>query len=303
MTQTPEQLMPLPALPPGGTTGNQIQSNPNRNSFLQGASLDFKLATLRNEMVTLRQLDMKLLCQLWALNESLQDYKKTLEDDEHQREVTSILESHLEEEEDELTANDNDESCWQDEEQGNDQGQLLEADEEDYSVPVNSRPGSLPSLPPGLGGAPLGRLIIGGLNGGSPTNGAASPGSAHSAHSAASAAAVAAAAASNDPTAAARRRLPNRPQMPIFPQGQRALPGTNHIYGNIMPPQLQQQQSPSPRLQSPISPYISNAPSPATVAPPIPAGHPRPRLVTPNSAFLTNLANKRIMNNANNMKR
>ena len=48
MTQT-EQLT---ALPPGGTTGNQIQSNPNRNSFLQGASLDFKLATLRNEMVS-----------------------------------------------------------------------------------------------------------------------------------------------------------------------------------------------------------------------------------------------------------
>ena len=77
----------------------------------------------------------------------------------------------------------------------------------------------MPPPPPGLGGAPLSRLIIGGLNGGSPTNGAASPGSAHSAHSAASAAAVAAAAASNDPTAAARRRLPNRPQMPIFPQG------------------------------------------------------------------------------------
>ena len=49
MTQTSEQLT---ALPPGGTTGNQIQSNPNRNSFLQGASLDFKLATLRNEMVS-----------------------------------------------------------------------------------------------------------------------------------------------------------------------------------------------------------------------------------------------------------
>ena len=65
---------------------------------------------------------MKLLCQLWALNESLQEYKKTLEEDENQREVASILESHLEEEEDELTANDNDESCWQDEEQGNDQG-------------------------------------------------------------------------------------------------------------------------------------------------------------------------------------
>ena len=92
-------------------------------------------------------------------------------------------------------------------------GQLLEADEEDYSVPINSRPSSLPPAPPGLGGAPLSRLIIGGVNGGSPTNGAASPGSAHSAQSAASAA------ASNDPTAAARRRLPNRPQMPIFPQG------------------------------------------------------------------------------------
>ena len=36
--------------------------------------------------------------------------------------IFSILESHLEEEEDELTANDNDETCWQDEEQGNDQG-------------------------------------------------------------------------------------------------------------------------------------------------------------------------------------
>ena len=78
----------------------------------------------------------------------------------------------------------------------------------------------MPPPPPGLGGAPLSRLIVNsGINGGSPTNGAASPGSAHSAHSAASAA------ASNDPTAAARRRLPNRPQMPIFPQG------TAHILG------------------------------------------------------------------------
>ena len=59
---------------------------------------------------------MKLLCQLWTLNESLQDYKKTLEDEENQREVASILESHLEEDEedDELTANDNDEEeSWQ----------------------------------------------------------------------------------------------------------------------------------------------------------------------------------------------
>ena len=44
---------------------------------------------------------MKLLCQLWSLNESLQEYKKSLEDAEDdevsQREVASILESHLEE--------------------------------------------------------------------------------------------------------------------------------------------------------------------------------------------------------------
>merc|ERR1712223_1158910 len=166
-------------------------------------------------MVTLRQLDMKLLCQLWALNESLQDYKKNLEDDE-----------------DELTANDNDESCWQDEEQGNDQGQLLE-DDEDYSVPVNARPSSLPP-PPGKG-----RIVIGPNVGGPPKTVAASIASITAATAASAAASASSVGnASNDPTT--RRRLPNRPQMPVFPQGQRALPGTNHIYGNIMP----QQQSP-----------------------------------------------------------
>ena len=58
---------------------------------------------------------MKLLCQLWALNESLQDYKKTLEDEESQREVASILEAHLEDEEGEETEEDleaNSETSW-----------------------------------------------------------------------------------------------------------------------------------------------------------------------------------------------
>ena len=58
---------------------------------------------------------MKLLCQLWALNESLQDYKKTLEDEENQREVASILEAHLEDEEGEETEEDleaNSETSW-----------------------------------------------------------------------------------------------------------------------------------------------------------------------------------------------
>ena len=46
MTQTPEPLMPLP---PQNIAGSNQTSN--RNSFLQGASLDYKLAMLRNEMV------------------------------------------------------------------------------------------------------------------------------------------------------------------------------------------------------------------------------------------------------------
>ena len=110
-------------------------------------------------------------------------------------------------------------------------GQLLDDEEEDYSVPVNARP-----LPPTAGTFGPNR------GGGPPTNGLNST-TATSAMTSVSPAST----ASND--AATRRRLPNRPQMPIFPQGQRALPGTNHIYGNIMPPQQ----------QAPISPYISTA--------------------------------------------
>uniref|UniRef100_A0A8C5NZY9 Protein FAM89A n=2 Tax=Jaculus jaculus TaxID=51337 RepID=A0A8C5NZY9_JACJA len=38
-------------------------------------SLDAALALLRREMVGLRQLDMSLLCQLYSLYESIQEYK------------------------------------------------------------------------------------------------------------------------------------------------------------------------------------------------------------------------------------
>ncbi|KAL0993922.1 hypothetical protein UPYG_G00115590 [Umbra pygmaea] len=44
------------------------------------ASLDAALALLRKEMVGLRQLDMSLLCQLWSLNESIQEYKGAFQD-------------------------------------------------------------------------------------------------------------------------------------------------------------------------------------------------------------------------------
>jgi len=41
------------------------------------SSLDSQLSFLRKEMVSLRQIDMNLLCQLWSLNESLQELKLT----------------------------------------------------------------------------------------------------------------------------------------------------------------------------------------------------------------------------------
>ncbi|XP_063058888.1 leucine repeat adapter protein 25 [Engraulis encrasicolus] len=44
------------------------------------ASLDGALAMLRKEMVGLRQLDMSLLCQLWSLYESIQEYKGAFQD-------------------------------------------------------------------------------------------------------------------------------------------------------------------------------------------------------------------------------
>ncbi|KAJ8276200.1 hypothetical protein COCON_G00079520 [Conger conger] len=44
------------------------------------ASLDGALAMLRKEMVGLRQLDMSLLCQLWSLYESIQEYKGVFQD-------------------------------------------------------------------------------------------------------------------------------------------------------------------------------------------------------------------------------
>ena len=76
-----------------------------------------------------------------------------------------------------------------------------------------------------------------------------------------------------------RRRLPQRPQMPTFPQGQRALPGTMHIYGNLPPP--------PPHSQDRGMSYIS--------APAAPASNTTAPRGPPTSAFLTNLANKRMM--------
>ena len=77
-----------------------------------------------------------------------------------------------------------------------------------------------------------------------------------------------------------RRRLPQRPQMPTFPQGQRALPGTMHIYGNLPPPPPNSQDRGMSYISAPGGAPASNTSSPRG---------------PPTSAFLTNLANKRMM--------
>ncbi|CAL8314516.1 unnamed protein product [Lota lota] len=54
----------------------------NTDHFLSNkpANLDAALALLRKEMVGLRQQDMSLLCQLWSLHESIQEYKGSCQD-------------------------------------------------------------------------------------------------------------------------------------------------------------------------------------------------------------------------------
>ncbi|KAM8947561.1 protein FAM89A [Pelodytes ibericus] len=52
-----------------GGSGGSVQAHP------KPPNLDAALALLRKEMVGLRQLDMSLLCQLYSLYESIQEYK------------------------------------------------------------------------------------------------------------------------------------------------------------------------------------------------------------------------------------
>ncbi|CAG9834273.1 unnamed protein product [Diabrotica balteata] len=48
----------------------------------RNSPLDTKLAILKQEMYNLRQLDLSLLSQLWSLNESLQEYRQMLQEQE-----------------------------------------------------------------------------------------------------------------------------------------------------------------------------------------------------------------------------
>jgi len=51
-------------------------------SVKKTTNLDTQLAILRREMYSLRQQDLSLLSQLWSLNESIQDFRHILQDQE-----------------------------------------------------------------------------------------------------------------------------------------------------------------------------------------------------------------------------
>ncbi|KAH8268587.1 hypothetical protein KR026_009678 [Drosophila bipectinata] len=51
-----------------------------------GSTLDAQIATLRKEMNGLRQLDLSLLSQLWVLNESIQEFRALIEEQENEDE-------------------------------------------------------------------------------------------------------------------------------------------------------------------------------------------------------------------------
>ena len=53
----------------------EVRSTYSPSGQRKMTNLDTQLAFLRQEMVSLRQMDMDLLCKFWALNESLQEYK------------------------------------------------------------------------------------------------------------------------------------------------------------------------------------------------------------------------------------
>lgn len=52
------------------------------SSSRKSSNLDTKLAILKQEMYNLRQLDLSVLSQLWSLNESLQEYRQMLQEQE-----------------------------------------------------------------------------------------------------------------------------------------------------------------------------------------------------------------------------
>ncbi|KAL7744347.1 hypothetical protein ACLKA6_001739 [Drosophila palustris] len=61
------------------TTATTLTSSPAKIN-VTGSTLDAQIATLRKEMYGLRQLDLSLLSQLWALNDSIQEFRTMIEE-------------------------------------------------------------------------------------------------------------------------------------------------------------------------------------------------------------------------------
>ncbi|KAL6437721.1 hypothetical protein ACFW04_004240 [Cataglyphis niger] len=62
--------------------GNKPSSSRPSPPARQLTTLDTQLAVLRREMFGLRQLDLSLLSQLWSLNESIQEFRQLLQEQE-----------------------------------------------------------------------------------------------------------------------------------------------------------------------------------------------------------------------------
>jgi len=62
------------------SNSNASSSNGDLGSLKKGNNLDAKLALLKREMYSLRQLDLSLLSQLWSLNESIQEFRHILQE-------------------------------------------------------------------------------------------------------------------------------------------------------------------------------------------------------------------------------
>ncbi|XP_023035767.1 putative uncharacterized protein DDB_G0289963 isoform X2 [Drosophila willistoni] len=63
------------------TTTTSVCASPAKLNTT-GSTLDAQIATLRKEMCGLRQLDLSLLSQLWVLNDSIQEFRTMIEEQE-----------------------------------------------------------------------------------------------------------------------------------------------------------------------------------------------------------------------------
>ncbi|XP_067619087.1 serine-rich adhesin for platelets [Eurosta solidaginis] len=68
--------------PKTAVTSNAAGAGGALTTSVTGSTLDTQLAILRKEMYGLRQLDLSLLSQLWALNDSIQEFRTMLESQE-----------------------------------------------------------------------------------------------------------------------------------------------------------------------------------------------------------------------------